>query len=295
MKKLVILILALLLLCSCSGCEKEEQAGFTIASWNVQNIFDSVNDGTEYSEYKHQNGWNDNAYRARLKAASTVLKDGDLGRAGIIVLNEVENQNVVLDLMAQLGQSYLWHAVASEDGGAISLAVISSIPMKEVRVHRIEGARPIIEARFEIDSKSVFVFAVHAKSNLGETEENTALRALLGQALSELTSLTKADYPDCLIIIAGDFNEEPWDGNVISDFKSWRCFWEDVPRGSLGSYYYDGRWLCYDNILLSSDMIDRWGVEMDGITTNEEGLPNRWDRNTLSGVSDHLPIWVSVV
>jgi hypothetical protein len=42
-------------------------------------------------------------------------------------------------------------------------------------------------------------------------------------------------------------------------------------------------------------MIDSWGVVTDGITTTENGLPNRWDRNTLSGVSDHLPVWVRII
>jgi len=295
MKKHIHLILIVLLLCSCSGCEKEDSPGFTIASWNVQNLFDSISDGTEYSEYKHQNGWSDSAYRARLKATASVLKEGDLGRSDIIVLNEVENQNVVQDLLGQLDSSFLWYAVASEEGGAISLAVISRIPMKDARTHRIEGARPIIETQFEIDRMQVFVFAVHAKSNLGDSDENIELRQLLGQALSELVALKTQENPDALVIIAGDFNEEPWDGNVVRDFTFWRCFWEDYERGVIGSYYYNNRWMCYDNILLSADMIDSWGVVTDGITTTENGLPNRWDRNTLSGVSDHLPVWVRII
>jgi endonuclease/exonuclease/phosphatase family metal-dependent hydrolase len=197
--------------------------------------------------------------------------------------------------MGQLDPSYLWYAVASEDGGAISLAVISRVPMKDAKIHGVEGARPIIETQFEIDTLHVYVFAVHAKSNLGDEDENIELRRLLGQALEELTFLTLLENPDALVIIAGDFNEEPWDGNVIRDSESWRCFWEDYERGVIGSYYYDESWRCYDNILLSSDMIDSWGVVSDGITTTEDGLPNRWDRVTLSGVSDHLPIWVRII
>lgn len=295
MKKHIFLILIAVLLVSCSGCEEQERSGFTVSSWNVQNLFDSVNDGTEYSEYKHQNGWSDSAYRARLKAAVSVLNEDGVKNSDVIVLNEVENENVVLDLMTLLDPSFLWYAVASEDGGAISLAVISRLPIKDARIHSIEGARPVIETHFEVASTDVFVFAVHAKSNLGEEDENIALRRLLGQALSNLTDLRKLDYPDALIIIAGDFNEEPWDGNVIENFNSWRCFWEDVERGTMGSYFYDGNWLCFDNILLSSDMIENWGVVTDGIATDRDGLPNRWDRNTLSGVSDHLPVWVRII
>ena len=295
MKNHIFLILIAVLLVSCSGCEEQERSGFTVSSWNVQNLFDSVNDGTEYSEYKHQNGWSDSAYRARLKAAVSVLNEDGVRNSDVIVLNEVENENVVLDLMTLLDSSFLWYAVASEDGGAISLAVISRLPINDARIHSIEGARPVIETHFELSSTDVFVFAVHAKSNLGEEDENVALRRLLGQALSNLTDLRKLDYPDALIIIAGDFNEEPWDGNVIENFNSWRCFWEDVERGTMGSYFYDGNWLCYDNILLSSDMIENWGVVTDGIATDRDGLPNRWDRNTLSGVSDHLPVWVRII
>ena len=77
---------------------------------------------------------------------------------------------------------------------------------------------------------------------------------------------------------------------------SWRCFWEDYGQnyGTFGSYFYHNSWYCYDNILLSSDLIESYGVITDGIVTTIDGKPNRWNRQTMEGVSDHLPVWVKV-
>lgn len=288
-------LLVCIFLCSCSGCETEERTGFTIASWNVQNLFDGVNDGTEYSEYRHSAGWSDSAYRARLAALVQVLDSGDLAKAEIIVLNEIENARVAEDIMSALGnRSFLWYAVASQEDGPISLGIISSVPMISADIHEVDGARPVIRARFRICDTDVFVLAVHAKSNLGDTEENLFLRSLLGQAVDDLVRRTRQDFPGSLVILAGDFNEEPWTGNVVRNPDLWRCFWEDRRDELTGSYVYDGQWLCYDNILLSADFLQDWGVVTDGIATDRDGRPNAWNRNTLSGVSDHLPVWVRV-
>ena len=288
----VILTLCCTCLCSCSGCETEDRTGFTIASWNVQNLFDAVNDGTEYSEYKRSSGWTDADYRARLATSAQVLNSGNLRGAEIIVLNEVENARVTEDLMGRLdGRNFLWYAAASEEGGAISLAIISSIPMISVTTHSVPGARPVIAAHFNICSTDVFVLAVHAKSNLGDDSEVVQFRSLLGRAVEDIIQMIREDYPSALIVLAGDFNEDPWTGNVVRNMDNWRCFWDD---SDLGSYLYDEVWHCYDNILLSADFLEGWGVVTEGLVTNTDGRPNRWDPETRSGVSDHLPIWVKV-
>lgn len=296
-RKTIILLSVLLPLVSCSGCEKTERTGFRIAQWNVQNLFDGNSDGTEYSEYTRQSGWSTKFYRSRLENIEAVLSYPGLSEAEIIVLNEVENSNVTQDIMhldALQKRGFLWQACASEEGGAISVAVISSIPVQDVRLHSVQGARPVIEARFEICGKNVYVLAVHGKSNLGEEEEVTALRQRTGEALSQRTQYLRENDPLCLIVIAGDFNEDPHQGNIIQDIENWHSFWDGPSFDGKGSYHYDGNWLRYDNIILSSDLMTHADVVQTGILTDTGGSPNRWKRELLSGVSDHLPVWVEV-
>ena len=296
-RKTIIFLTVLLLLVSCSGCEETERTGFTIAQWNVQNLFDGNSDGTEYTEYTRQAGWSSKLYRARLENIESVLSYPGLAEAEIIVLNEVENSNVTQDIMhldALQKRGFLWQACASEEGGAISVALISSIPIQDVRLHSVQGARPVIEARFEICGKNVYVLALHGKSNLGDEEEVTALRQRTGEALANRAQYLRENDPLCLIVIAGDFNEDPHSGNIIQDMGLWHSFWDDLSFDGKGSYLYDGNWQRYDNILLSSDLITQAAVVQTGILTDTDGSPNRWRRELLSGVSDHLPVWVQV-
>ena len=295
--KIISVLVIPVLLVSCSGCDTEERTGFRIAQWNVQNLFDGNNDGTEYLEYTHQNGWSTKFYRSRLENVESVLSYPGLSKAEILVLNEVENQNVVSDIMhldVLQKRGFLWQACASEEGGAISVAVISSIPIADVRLHSVQGARPVVETRFEICGRNVYVLALHGKSNLGEEEEVVSLRQMTGAAIEQRTRYLRTNDPSSLIVIAGDFNEDPCDGNIIRDMTLWHSFWDEGGFKTAGSYLYDGAWLHYDNILLSTDYITEAGVEKTGILTDTGGSPNRWRRELLSGVSDHLPVWVQV-
>lgn len=293
----VSLLAVLFLLVSCTGCETEERTGFRIAQWNVQNLFDGNSDGTEYSEYTRQSGWSTKFYRARLENLEDVLSYPNLVKAEIIILNEVENSNVISDIMhldALQKRGFQYQACASEEGGAISVGIISSIPIADMHLHSVQGARPVVEARFEICGRNVYVLALHGKSNLGEENEVTELRKMTGAAISNRSDYLRTNDPTCLIIVAGDFNEDPYDGNIIHEMDLWRCFWDEDRFDGLGSYMYDNQWLHYDNILLSTDCSSDAGVERTGILTDTDGSPNRWRRELLSGVSDHLPVWVQV-
>ena len=81
----------------------------------------------------------------------------------------------------------------------------------------------------------------------------------------------------------------------------WYDFWADsdsVPWPG-GSYWYDGAWRSYDNILVSLAGNDLWGwdysdsgVVFTQVQKTADGKPFVWDRRLLKGISDHLPVWV---
>jgi len=315
------LLLVFVLPCACKAQpEKKSGNALCVASWNVQNLFDAVDDGSEYDEYTAKEGWNENAYKRRLSSAASILECLPSSEECIVVLNEVENPNVVNDLLSQkvLSEKNLqYFAFAKETNGAIGLAVASSIPISSAKVHKVDdGTRPILEVGFETSLGKLFVLAVHFKSNIGGTDETATLRFQASYAASQVSSYLKSVNPGCLILICGDFNEECWDENsmgrevdsvaplkVSSGFESgkWNCFWlqEDFNPWPGGSYYYQGLWKCYDNILISQTGKDGVGYEFSqagivfsGALRGSDDKPNAWNRNLLKGVSDHLPIWV---
>ena len=314
-----LLLVTVLGMPSCNAqASVEKDSSICIATWNVQNLFNAVLDGSEYDEYKPESGWDQKAYGKRLSNAAKVI--GYLPDSGelIVVLIEVEGPDVVEDLIksTDLASSGLrWYACTESGDSAVQTAVVSSIPISYANIHDVgDGLRPVLEVCFDTDRGKLFILAVHFKSNIGGTDETAAQREAGACVASEIAAEIERENPGCLVMVCGDMNEECWDGKIMgkdgplpaSDTfgrRSWYCFWKD-PGSVLwpnGSYWYDGSWKCYDNILVSASGKDGAGLEMtgcgvvfEGILSNAGKKPAAWDRRLLTGVSDHLPVWVTV-
>lgn len=281
------LCIVLCLSVSCQEAEAgaAEENSLIIAAWNVQNLFNANDDGTEYEEYLSSSGWKQTYYKARLSALSEVLSYQPLARAGVFVLNEVENRDVVFDILnlsSIKNKGFKYYAVAGEKGGAISTAVISKTPIYSVRVHDFVACRPILQVEIHLMEKQIFLLAVHGKSKLGDAESGKMLRYELALALNDIADELFVENPGCAVVIAGDFNEASEDVNMMADVRlssnrftdcplkvagnedpfNWYSIWLDgnVVFDAQGSYFYDGKWECIDNILVKNIKTDGCGV-----------------------------------
>lgn len=187
----------------------------TVLTYNVQNIFDAVDNGTEYYEYDPGNGeWNDILYNTRLLNLSEVIKTSVKGGPDIIALQEVENLHVVTDLreLYLKGMGYRDIAATAKEDSAVQVAVISRIPFDSVFVHDIscglsENLRPVLEVDFQTGTKRVYLFNNHWKSRIGGAFETEYQRRYSAMILKErIESIFKSD-PSAEIVALGDFNE----------------------------------------------------------------------------------------
>ena len=309
------------LLSSCNGQGIEERPRTVcVAQWNVQNLFNAEIDGMEYPEYMPDSGWTRSDYEKRLANVRKVLHYlPDCGDY-IVVLNEIECSKVAEDIInsadiADMG--FHWYACTEESGLAIQNAVLSSIPISGARVHQVSpGLRPVLEVEFDTDSGKLFILAVHFKSNVGGVEATGSDRLEAARVVSQVAATLQSSNPGCVVMVCGDMNEECWDDRsmgrsrdssgplkVSGSFRQgfWYCFWMDptLELWPSGSYHYDGHWRCYDNILVSSAARDgaafelaSAGVLFQGVLKTADSRPFAWNRQLLTGVSDHVPIWV---
>lgn len=298
-RKLLILSVLILTITACTQ-KTEIVDSIVIASWNVANLFNGQDDGNEYEEYTSQGHWTENQYRTRLKKIETVLNYEGLKDASIIVLNEVENESVLEDIL-RLGsvakRGFCYYACCGEEDGAIKIGLISKMPIENAYIHAIEGQRPILEVDFNIDSTLLTVLAIHGKSNLGDQNEDALVRNTCGKVIESLCLQIKSARPLSTIVLAGDFNEEFSDGNIVQNTMFWDCFWNRSGLTVPGSYYYREQWKSYDNILIDKNgtwKTDQAGVVFYGILQSIDNTPDSWKRYLLSGVSDHLPVWIKI-
>ncbi|GAB1456506.1 hypothetical protein MASR2M48_18140 [Spirochaetota bacterium] len=189
---------ATLFLVACLACEVPEGGqDILIMSYNLQTLFDPVDQGGEYEEFRVSTGsWNDSLYEARLKALSTSIHGasfpaGSGAGPDVLVVQEAENTRVLRDLAASLG-GYPYIVAAEEEESTLGCGIISRLPVVGSKAHRVrkpDGApasvpRFILEAELETAHGRLIVMATHLKSKLGgatETEpERQAAAALVG-------------------------------------------------------------------------------------------------------------------
>lgn len=317
----------------CTSCAQDAGGvpSFTVVSYNVQNLMDARLDGTEYEEYLPSESWNEENYHIRLKRLAGTLTDPVLRDCDLFVLQEVEHEGVLRDLVTRhLSRwGYGYYAAAKEKDSAISVGLVSRIRPEEVKVHGVPGARPVLEAVFSLEGEEVVVIALHAKSQIGEDTEKLRIEC------SKTVKAIGGEHPGSLVLVAGDFNEDPDGGRdqegqralVLLDQP--RTNWDEA-HGSLavsgergrisgpvwydpylddilgfptqGTCCYDGAWHQYDQIIGREELFDGRGWEFSSFTVcaldtllKTDGRPYSWDRNLLSGYSDHLPVMMELV
>jgi len=329
-----LLLLLVLLLCSCS-CDLPQDTGhFRVLSYNVQNLFDTHLDGTEYAEYQDSKAWAQHSYRQRLKTLSQVVLHSRLNLPDVLVLQEVENQRVVEDLLTYHlhRHGYQWFATAKGADDAIAVAIISRHPIKEAKVHTgVQGTRPVLEARVETVREDVVLFALHSKSQIGEFAQTEALRLEVAKTVMAAAQQQEGS----LILLCGDFNSDPTvvrecgdvqpalvdvahphamrylhEGSIVltgSRTEVSSLIWysgyldQGLDLENAGSCNWDGSWHQYDQILGNGYLFDRRGWEFSSFTICDlplclevDGRPKAWNLQTLNGVSDHLPVLLTL-
>jgi endonuclease/exonuclease/phosphatase family metal-dependent hydrolase len=176
-----------------------------IASYNVENLFDMVNNGTEYDAYiPNRHNWKRSTLKKKLLNISEVICDIN---ADIIGLQEVENENALKLLQKSLrdvGCHYGFSAITHKPKSAIQVALLSKLPIKNIKeivVNRKLSNRNILEVKLLIEGNPLYIFVNHWRSKQApESKRIRSARALKNR----LEQLPKGlEY-----ILLGDFNSD---------------------------------------------------------------------------------------
>lgn len=221
MKRALLVPLLLLGVLACSP-------GLTILCWNVENLFDDVDDGTEFPDYDPGRGrWDAEGFRLRVDTVAEVIRKAAPGGPDVLVLQEVENENALRTLVgaALKDLGYAWVAIVPKRGLPANVAVASRAPIVRVSTIGISPygdneLRDLLEVEIEQGGRRLRVFANHWKAKSGGTRETEPWRieaaARLGRRLREILA---AD-PAADVVAAGDFNES------VDEWRQARRGWQ---------------------------------------------------------------------
>ncbi len=275
-----ILILLLLILVACSEAPPPKPVPpasqpMRLASWNVQNLFDEVDDPNNDEVPSPQE------VKSKLARLAFVLKRLE---ADVIGLQEVENEEI-LERLAQELPGYRPILIEGNDHRrGIDVALLTRRPVEHIRSHshrllpyvtgtpkNYKFSRDCLEV--EIGGElPVTVLVNHFISNRNPGATADAKRRAQAMGVAQIV----AEREGRLVAVLGDLNEsfDSWSLEPLADLVD---PFHGLPERH--TYLYRGRPLVLDHILpnraLSSRVV--------------EGSPKVW-RKGVKQASDHFPI-----
>ena len=303
MKKSLILVFAIVFISwtKCSPLpETKAPQSIRVMSFNVENMFDGIEQGSEYPKYNPKNGnWTEKDYMGKLNQISRVTIDAAPDGPDIIGFQEIENKGILTELtkgyLKDYGYKYI--VISENKNSAIQSAFISKYPFNYVKYHAPQAdsgrdLRQIVEVSFDIHGHELIILNNHWKSKVGKNTEPKRLCAA-----DVVTARLKAIYdenPKAEVLLLGDFNEcadeyeregkgavraiMPAEVNLPSRFQYLRITGDDQNKNPKylfspwlwdknqepGSYVYRGRWETIDNFFLGSNLTDKKGFYFAG-------------------------------
>lgn len=317
--------------CDSNLSNPSNSTSFQIAFYNVENLFDTINDPLINDEEYLPSGkkqWNSKKYNEKLTHLSAVLDSLKPGSTApeIIGLCEIENKNVLIDLVAQknlISNNYQIVHHESPDKRGIDVACIYNSQVFKLLSNRkipitIPAdtnfyTRDILFCEFmHIASKEIiYVYVNHWSSRSGGEVESAPKRAACANAL--LTDITKkiSDYSQKNIVIIGDMNDYPTNESIYTILGAKEPSQNQVFNNLMhtkhlnkeGTYFYKGEWGVLDNLIVSKNLMKYTSEQRAVIykrdwmlytTSKGEKAPSRSysGDNYYSGYSDHLPVYV---
>ncbi|QKF92375.1 endonuclease/exonuclease/phosphatase family protein [Campylobacter sp. CCUG 57310] len=221
----------------------------SIATYNVENLFDAKNDGSEYKDFViGKSAWNLKEANAKFDRIKEDIKRLD---ADIIALQEIENEEILKELMRQTGYKYF--AFSKDKRAPIGLGLLSKIKPLKTQIFKVPNVktRDIVMVDFELDGEVFSVYVNHMPAQKNSLKSRQAAFRTLKNAIQE----------DKNAILLGDFNTPYGEKSLLNDIlisRQMSDLWEFLPKDERYSHINLSP---IDHVVMSKSMFDKRGIE----------------------------------
>lgn len=329
MKKSLITLGVLALFVLMAYGQEKKFALYSVAFYNMENLFDTIHDeGKNDYEYlpNGTNQWNTMKYKAKLKNMSEILSMLSTDKLpmgpAIIGVSEIENYRVLEDILKQpaladRGYQYVHYEGADQRGvdcaffynpKLFELTNSKLVPYVYINdtVHKTRG---FLIASGNIAGEKMHFIVNHWPSRAAASPA----RERAGEQVRAIKDSLLREDSAAKIVIMGDMNDDPMDNSMLTlGAKKYRKevgkgdffnpWWETLEDKGVGTLLYRGKWNLFDQIVLSSALLKKKGLKYDHneVFIREylfqqdgkyKGSPLRTHGGKLwlNGYSDHLP------
>ena len=313
--------------------KKREENIYTVAFYNLENLFDTKNDPHKLDDDFTPKGfkkWTYKRYQRKIKKlARTIAHLGSKVSNSppiLIGLAELENKAVIKDLIATKWLKEAGYQIVhynSPDERGIDTALLYQPKYFEVEfsenihlsVHNLDGkkdsTRDILYVKGRLNGEPMHIFVNHWPSRRDGETKTAYKRVKAAETICEYMAKIEEKDPMPNYSIMGDFNDGP-------DAKSVQMLLQNKPlynpmekliTENRGSANYKNSWSLFDQIILSTTYFkyekgthsfahanifdDHFLKEWNG---RYKGNPFRTyvGRKYIGGYSDHFPVYVQL-
>ena len=273
-------------LCAClllaQGCRKSQPELYSVAFYNLENLFDTIHDeGKEDYDFLPDGRyeWGTKKYEAKLKNLAQVLSELSRDRVpqgpACIGVAEVENKRVLDDLLKQPALSqYKYVHYEGPDERGIDCALLYDPARFQVEHSRLVYSTPLdgdtthlTRGFLVVDGKLAgerLCLIVNHWPSRGNEEKYRLHAARQVKALKD--SLFREDG-NLKLLVMGDLNDDPMNESLqvlgarknvdeVGEQEFYNPWWKTLEDDGIGTLCYRGKWNLFDQIVLTRPLLD---------------------------------------
>jgi hypothetical protein len=296
--------------------------------YNVENAFDIVdNPATDDNEFLPDGvmRWTRGRYETKLNNIyKTIIAAGEGEPPELIGFCEVEDSTILKDLISKTYLSKYEYGIIHEDSPdrrGIDVCMLFRKDVFKLETYEYwipEGldvnefsSRSVLYAKLSSGSDTIHIILNHWPSRRGGVLSGESMRKLIASTIRNKIDSISAESSVTKLIITGDFNSTPdqsemkmmtgFTGDGLINLST-----EPARRGE-GTYRFQGIWELFDQIIVSSDLLN----SNEGFSTGENDMhifkadflftddplypglspfPTYKGYRYQGGFSDHLPV-----
>lgn len=291
LKLLYSLILLLLVPCSISA-QKNETSDYqiiSIAFYNFENLYDTINDPNKSDEEFLPEGvknYTGKVYFDKLSKLAEVLSKLGIDKTpdgpAIIATAEIENINVLYDLVKQsaiVNRGYLPILIDGPDLRGNDPALLYNpkyfTPIKTSSIYvpiKRDGdtayTRDILYVKGLLMNELVHIFVNHWPSRRGGEDASAPLRAKAAEVCREVIDSILDANDESKILVMGDFNDDPASPSIKKVLRAngdmedlniaelYNPFFDFFVEG-IGTLAWNDSWNLFDQVIVSQAWINK--------------------------------------
>lgn len=284
MKRFAVFYILLFFILSVQAQSGRRYLRLTVSFYNVENLFDTINDphirDGEFTP-TGRNRWDYKKYQRKLENLSHVISQiGGMGPT-ILGVSEVENRGVLEDLIAtpklrDKNYGIVHYDSPDERGIDVGLLYLKNVfQVSDSKAHTVfipedpeDKTRDILQVSGFIDGEKFHFMVGHWPSRSGGEAASMHKRMAAAKVMRRVTDSLLAIDPTSHVVLMGDFNDDPVSASVVKGLRIKKSD-NNLPYNELftpmlrlykkgiGTLAYRDVWNLFDIIVVNGNLLGK--------------------------------------